>query len=156
MFSHDKFVSHPRRSCTRSWLTMISVFICMNYWRWETLHFLVTFSRIMHLVFSPPIWFFMFHVYTHWPGPGLLSQHGHHAPWRQAPQCDDRPPVEKGRQCPPNDTPVRARLDVGDHISTMRWLALHFCCLWSSQSPGLFSWASFRPWLVKEHTSTRL
>lgn len=31
----DVNVFFPRRSCTRSWQIMISVSICMNYWRWD-------------------------------------------------------------------------------------------------------------------------
>ena len=31
--------SPPHRSCTRSWQIMISVSICMNYWRWDCIFF---------------------------------------------------------------------------------------------------------------------
>jgi len=37
-------------------------------------------------------------IYNPPPGSGLLSQYGHHAPGREAPQRDDRPPDEKGNR----------------------------------------------------------
>ncbi len=33
----------PCRSCTRSWQIMIYVSICMNYWRWDLLHYMMIF-----------------------------------------------------------------------------------------------------------------
>lgn len=52
-------------------------------------------------------------------GSGLLSQYGDHAPGREAPQRDDRPPAEEGTE-KPDDESASSLSKVWDYVFLLK------------------------------------